>query len=206
MGEQVVLDLASLNRSQLQEANSSMESWLSSPNETNESSVQLAAAWGIPNHPIRRAMVCHAVFGPGHRFLRRACWLTGFVQRSAGMGNSNASLDISELDEVDKSLGYSVSNASNASEDELTSQWGIPSHPIARAMFAMRFLVQLTGSFAELVGGLGVKRLELLCACLLFIHHSFLRSYYMLHCHPFARVLDVFTTLYRLQGSFSQEL
>merc|ERR1711879_368974 len=34
----------------------------------------------------------------------------------------------------------------------------------------------------------------------------FLRSYYMLHCHPFARVLDVFTTLYRLQSSFSQEL
>ena len=132
--EQVVLDLASLNRSQLQEANSSMESWLSSPNETNESSVQLAAAWGIPNHPIRRAMVCHAVFGAGHRFLRRACWLSGFVQTSAGMNNSNASLDISELDEVDKSLGYSVSNASNASEDELTSQWGIPHHPIARAM------------------------------------------------------------------------
>merc|ERR1712087_17732 len=72
--------------------------------------------------------------------------------------------------------------------------------------FAMRFLDQITGSFAELVGGLGVKRLELLCACLLFIHHSLLRSYYMLHCHPFARVLDVFTTLYRLQGSFSQEL
>ena len=132
--EQVVLDLASLNRSQLQEANSSMESWLSSQNETNESSVPLAAAWGIPNHPIRRAMVCHAVFGAGHRFLRRACWLSGFVQTSAGMNNSNASLDVSELDEVDKSLGYSVSNASNASEDELTSQWGIPHHPIARAM------------------------------------------------------------------------
>jgi len=133
--EQVVLDLASLNRSQMQEASSSMESLLSSSqNETNESSVQLAAAWGIPNHPIRRAMVCHAVFGAGHRFLRRACWLSGFVQTSAGMNNSNASLDISELDEVDKSLGYSVSNASNASDDELTSQWGIPHHPIARAM------------------------------------------------------------------------
>merc|ERR1711920_373661 len=121
------------NRSQLQEANSSMESLLSLQNETNESSVQLASAWGIPNHPIRRAMVCHAVFGPGHRFLRRACWLSGFVQTSAGMNNSNASLSMSELDEVDKSLGYSVISASNASE-ELTSQWGIPHHPIARAM------------------------------------------------------------------------
>merc|ERR1712113_578233 len=118
-----------------QEASSSMgESLLSSQNKTNESSVQLASAWGIPNHPIRRAMVCHAVFGPGHRFLRRACWLSGFVQTSAGMNNSNASLDISELDEVDKSLGYSVSNASNASDDELTSQCGISHHPIARAM------------------------------------------------------------------------
>merc|ERR1712061_385604 len=162
---------------------------------------------GIPNHPIRRAMVCHAVFGPGHRFLRRACWLSGFVQTSAGMNNSNASLDVSELDEVDKSLGYSVSNASNASEDELTSQWwGIPNHPSLELWYAMRFLVQLTSSFAELVGGLGVKQLELSCACLIFIHHSFLRSYYMLHCHPFARVLDVLTTLYRPQGSFSQEL
>merc|ERR1719333_1451658 len=132
--EQVLLDLASINRSQLQEANSSMESMLSLQNETNESSAELSSAWGIPNHPIRRAMVCHAVFGPGHRFLRRACWLSGIPQTSAGMNNSNASLDISELDEVDKSLGYSVSNASNASDDELTSQWGIPHHPIARAM------------------------------------------------------------------------
>merc|ERR1712113_752431 len=132
--EEVVLDLASLNRSQLQDS-SSMESLLSSSqNKTNESSVQLAAAWGIPNHPIRRAMVCHAVFGAGHRFLRRACWLSGFVQTSAGMNNSNGSLDISELDEVDKSLGASVSNVSNASEDELTSQWGIPGFPILRAM------------------------------------------------------------------------
>merc|ERR1712157_281664 len=112
--EQVVLDLASLNRSQLQEANSSMESLLSSQNGTNQRSVGLASAWGIPNHPIRRAMVCHAVFGPGHRFLRRACWLSGFLQMSAGMNNSHAS---------------------NASEGELTSQWwGIPNHPIARAM------------------------------------------------------------------------
>merc|ERR1712190_718434 len=156
--EQVVLDLASLNRSQLREANSSMESLLSSQNETNESSLQLASAWGIPNHPIRRAMVCHAVFGPGHRFLRRACWLSGFVQTSVGMNDSNASLDLSELDEVDKSLGNSVSNASSASEDELTSQWGIPHHPIARAMVCHAVLVQLTGSFAELVGGLDVKR------------------------------------------------
>merc|ERR1712151_331687 len=135
-----------------------------------------------------------------------ACWMGGFVQTSVGMNDSNASLDLSELDEVDKSLGYSVSNASNASEDELTSQWGIPHHPIARAMVCHAVLVQLTGSFAELVGGLGVKRRELLCACLLFIHHMSLRSYNMLHCHPFARVLDVLTTLYRLQGSFSQEL
>merc|ERR1712039_1083549 len=81
------------------------------------SSVELASAWGIPNHPIRRAMVCHAVFGPGHRFLRRACWLSGFVQTSAGMNNSNASLSMSELDEVDKSLGYSAS--SNRSSDGL---------------------------------------------------------------------------------------
>merc|ERR1712190_408949 len=64
----------------------------------------------------------------------QACWLSGFVQTSVGMNDSNASLDLSELDEVDKSLGNSVSNASNASEDELTSQWGIPHHPIARAM------------------------------------------------------------------------
>merc|ERR1712157_586215 len=92
------------------------ESFLLSQNETNESSAQLASAWGIPNHPMRRAMVCHAVFGPGHRFLRRACWLSGFVQTSAGMNHSNASLDMSELEEVDASLGYSVSNASNASE------------------------------------------------------------------------------------------
>merc|ERR1712217_863934 len=32
------------------------------------------------------------------------------------------------------------------------------------------------------------------------------RSYYMLRCHPFARVLDVFTTLYRFQGFCAQEL
>ena len=53
----------------------------------------------------------------------------------------------------------------------------------------MRFLVQLTGSFAELVGGLGVKRLELLCACFLFIHHSLFEELLHASLPPFRKGL-----------------
>merc|ERR1719235_2107138 len=98
---------------------------------------ELESEWGIPHHPVRRALVCHAVFGPHHRFLRRACWLAGFVETlpnsSLDVNDTNA-LDSAEVDDIETGLLAAFGNETNASNTELTSAWGIPHHPIRRAL------------------------------------------------------------------------
>merc|ERR1712087_442442 len=107
-------------------------------NETNASDTELTSAWGIPHHPLRRALVCHAVFGPHHRFLRRACWFAGFVEvlpnSSVDLNDNTTALESAEVDDIEASLVATFGNATNASNIELTSAWGIPHHPIRRAL------------------------------------------------------------------------
>merc|ERR1712031_48410 len=55
--------------------------------------------------------------------------------------------------------------------------------------FAMRFLVQLTGSFAELVGGLDAKRLELFRCFCTFHSSQFLEELLHAQFPPFRKGL-----------------
>merc|ERR1719221_2485823 len=66
-----------MNSSIFDETNT-MNGW--PQNSSSDNAGELESEWGIPHHPVRRALVCHAVFGPHHRFLRRACWFAGFVE------------------------------------------------------------------------------------------------------------------------------
>merc|ERR1712226_676161 len=72
-----VVDFSSMNSSMFDETNNMSGSL---QNSSNGSADELESEWGIPHHPVGRAMVCHAVFGPHHRFLRRACFFSGFVE------------------------------------------------------------------------------------------------------------------------------
>merc|ERR1719428_2714954 len=110
-------------------------------NSSNDNAGELESEWhhwGIPHHPIRRALVCHAVFGHHHRFLRRACWFAGFIEvsenSSVDFDNNATHLDSAALDDIENHLVETFGNETNASNVELTSEWGIPHHPIRRAM------------------------------------------------------------------------
>jgi len=130
-----VVDLSSMNSSMFDETNNMSGSL---QNSSSGSAGELESEWGIPNHPLRRALVCHAVFGPNHRFLRKACLFAGFVEvlpsSSADLNNNATLLDSAAVDDIEKTLVATFGNESNASNIELTSEWGIPHHPIRRAM------------------------------------------------------------------------
>ena len=131
-----VVDFSSMNSSMFDETNN-VAGLLQ--NDSSDSAGELESEWGIPHHPVGRAMVCHAVFGPQHRFLRRACFFSGFVEvlpnSSADLNNNTTPLDSAEEDDIEKSLVATFGNETNASNLELTSAWwGVPHHPIARAM------------------------------------------------------------------------
>merc|ERR1711948_102457 len=105
--------------------------------ETNSSNVELTSEWGIPHHPLRRALVCHAVFGPHHRFLRRACWFAGFVEglpTSSVDLNNNTVLDSADVDAIEKNLAATFGDETNSSNVELMSAWAFAHHPIRRAL------------------------------------------------------------------------
>merc|ERR1711920_970962 len=97
-------------------------------NRSTGSADELDSEWGIPHRPVRRALVCHAVLGPHHRFLRRACWFAGFVEVLPNTSvdlNDNTTLDSAEVDDLENSLVTTFGNETNASNIELTSAWGI---------------------------------------------------------------------------------
>merc|ERR1711862_896317 len=133
MGIELVVDFSSMNSSTFETdtTNDSLQ------NSSNGITGELGSEWGIPHHPLRRALVCRAVFGPHHRFLRRACWFAGFVEglpTSTVDLNNNVVLDSAEVDDIEKNLAATFGNGTNASNVELTSAWGIPHHPIRRAL------------------------------------------------------------------------
>merc|ERR1712203_378223 len=106
-------------------------------NSASDSAGELQSEWGIhPARIVRRALVCHAVFGPQHRFLRNACVVNGILEvapNSSADLNNNANithLDSAAVDAIEKSLVATFGNVSNADAVELTSEWGIPHHPI----------------------------------------------------------------------------
>jgi len=137
-----VVDFSSINSSMFDETDNTTSLL---QNTSNDSAGELESEWhhhhqhwGIPHHPIRRALVCHAVFGHHHRFLRRACWFAGFIEVSANSSidfdNNATHLDSAALDDIENHLVATFGNETNASNVELTSEWGIPHHPIRRAM------------------------------------------------------------------------
>jgi len=107
-------------------------------NEWNDTAPLVTSQWGIPNHPIARHFMCRAVFDASHRFLRRACWWAGgaFVATAdeEDMDETNSSHLVTEFQQVQEIVGSSDGFAEdrNDSAPVLTSQWGIPKHPIAR--------------------------------------------------------------------------
>merc|ERR1711920_1128862 len=129
-----VFDFSSMNSSMFDETNNTRGSL---ENSSNGSADELESEWhhhhhfGIPHHPIRRAMVCHAVFGHHHRFLRRACWFAGFVEvlpnsTHVDFHSNTTTLDSAEVDDIEKILVATFGNNTNTSDTELTSAWGIP--------------------------------------------------------------------------------
>merc|ERR1711865_1054398 len=106
--------------------------------------------------------VCHAVFGPQHRFLRRACFFSGFVEvlpnSSVDLNNNTTPLDSAEEDDIEKSLVATFGNETNATNLELTSAWwGVPHHPIRRAMVCHAVLGLITDFCAEHTFGMVVE-------------------------------------------------
>merc|ERR1711920_1215596 len=134
---QLVIDFSSMNSSMFDETHETMDLI---QNISNASADELQSEWGIP-HPariVRRALVCHAVFGPQHQFLRNACVVSGILEvspnSSVDLSNNVTHLDSDAVDDIEKSLVTMFGNESNASGAELTSAWGIPHHPIRRAL------------------------------------------------------------------------
>merc|ERR1712032_92966 len=133
-----VFDFSAMNSSMFDETENTNGSL---QNSFNESAGELESEWhhwSIPHHPIRRALICHAVFGHHHRFLRRACWFSGFVEvlpnSSVDFDNNATHLDSAAVDDIENHLVATFGNETSASNVELTSEWGIPHHPIRRAM------------------------------------------------------------------------
>merc|ERR1712226_346453 len=132
---ELVVDFSSMNSSMFDETNNMSGSL---QNSSNGSAGQLESEWGFPHHPLRRALVCHAVFGHHHKFLRRACFFAGFVEvspnSSVDFTNNATHLDSAAVDDIENHLVATFGNEANATNIELTSEWGIPQHPIRRAM------------------------------------------------------------------------
>merc|ERR1712039_859881 len=135
---ELVIDFSSMNSSMCDEINDTNDSL---QNSSSDSAGELQSEGGIhPARIVRRALVCHAVFGPQHRFLRNACVVNGILEESP---NSSADFisdtntthpDSAAVDAIEKSLVATFGNESTASNVELTSEWGIPHHPIRRAL------------------------------------------------------------------------
>jgi hypothetical protein len=106
--------------------------------ESNATALNLASQWGIPHHPIARHYVCKAIFGNGHRFLRHACWWAGDAQSTLLLVDEdlNESQLFDALSQMQQTGGVEnasgLEEASDAVSPQLSSQWGIPNHPIAR--------------------------------------------------------------------------
>merc|ERR1712217_347689 len=135
---ELVIDFSSMNSSMFDEINDTNDSL---QNSSSDSAGELQSEWGIhPARIVRRALVCHAVFGPQHRFLRNACVVNGILEvtpnSSADLNNNTniTHLDSVAVDAIEKSLVATFGNESTASNVELTSEWGIPHHPIRRAL------------------------------------------------------------------------
>ena len=135
---ELVIEFSSMNSSMFDEIHDTNDSL---QNSSSDSAGELQSEWGIhPARIVRRALVCHAVFGPQHRFLRNACVVNGILEvapNSSADLNNNANithLDSAAVDAIEKSLVATFGNESNASNVELTSESGIPHHPIRRAL------------------------------------------------------------------------
>merc|ERR1719291_1562850 len=124
-----VFDFSSMNSSMFDETNDTRGSLENSSNDsTDELESEWHQHWGIPHHPIRRAMVCHAVFGHHHRFLRRACWFAGFVEVSPNVATKWFSMSSTAAESrwvalLSKST-LEFGNETSASNVELTSERG----------------------------------------------------------------------------------
>merc|ERR1712137_1228129 len=132
----LTIDFSSMNSSIFDETNATTGLL---QNSSTGSANELDSEWGIPHRPVRRALVCHAVFGPHHRFLRRACWLAGFVDvlpnSSVDLNDNNTALDAAEVDDIETGLVAAFGNETDASNAELTGAWwGVPHRPIRRAL------------------------------------------------------------------------
>jgi hypothetical protein len=122
----------------LQQTGETMISTMIVVDEVNDTDTKVTSQWGIPRHPIARHYLCKAVFGPNHRFLRRACWWAGSSQSTMFLidedVNQTTLLDVlSHMDQSENDNNASdLPEESNDTTPVLSSEWGVPKHPIAR--------------------------------------------------------------------------
>jgi len=129
------LNASASDISDLQQTGETMISTMVVADEVNDTDTKMTSQWGIPRHPIARHYLCKAVFGPNHRFLRRACWWAGSSQSAMVLidedVNETTLLDVlSHMEQFENASD--LSEESNDTAPVLTSEWGIPKHPIAR--------------------------------------------------------------------------
>jgi len=122
----------------LQQMAETMISTMLVADEADDTDTHMTSQWGIPRHPIGRHYLCKAIFGPNHRFLRRACWWSGSSQSTMLLidedVNETTLFDVvSHMDQIEANSSASdLPEESSNTTAALTSEWGIPEHPIGR--------------------------------------------------------------------------